>query len=316
VKVLLSSANLELQPDIQSRTGPAVELSINGNPVRLTSSHATELRVDGELFGAVYELPSGAVQLTLPHNSLVLVYDGVRIMLQASNEYRDQIRGLCGTFDGEPLTDFKTPKNCLVTEPSLLAATYAIDDDSCEASVRNMKKTASKELCVQERISVADVIANGQPKSARQRGFQIIQSANDSSTSSSSESNSIFDYNSTLYSEINLLSLYRKPSRLKTKISRHNPKHIPNSISYKTVIVAENEESCFSKKPLPTCTSGYRIKATVKKYEPFFCTADRSLAERYSKLVNKGVIPDFRMQKEIRSIPVTVAVKCDLNPTD
>jgi hypothetical protein len=284
---------------------------MNGNPVRLTSSLATELRVDGELLGVVYELPSGAVQLTLPNNSLVLVYDGVRVMLQASNEYRDQIRGLCGTFDGEPITDFKTPKNCLVTEPSVFAATYAIDDDSCEAPVRNVKKNASEILCIQERISFADVIANGQPKSARRRGFQIIQSGNDSSSSSSSESNSTSGYNSTSDSEMNLFSLSRIPSRLNIKISRHSPKHIPNSISYKTVIISENEESCFSKKPLPACTSGYSITAIVNKYEPFFCTADKSLAERYTKLVNKGVIPDFRMQKELRFISVPVAVKCD-----
>jgi hypothetical protein len=288
---------------------------MNGNPVRLTSSHATELRVDGELLGVAYELPSSAVQVTLPNNSLVLVYDGVRVMLQASNEYRDQIRGLCGTFDGEPFTDFKTPKNCFLTEPSVLAATYAIDDNSCEAPVRNMKKNASEELCVHERISVVDVIANDQPKSARQRGFQIIQSADDSSSSTSSESNSVSDHNSTSSSEINLLPLPRRPSRLNTKISRHNPKHVPNSRSYKTVIIAENEESCFSKKPLPTCTPGYRITATVNKYEPFFCTANKSLAERYTKLVNNGMIPDFRMQKGIRFIAVPVTIKCDLNPT-
>jgi hypothetical protein len=314
VKVVLSSDNLELQPDVQSLSGPAVELIMNGNPVRLTSSHATEVRVDGELLGVVYELPSGAVHLNLPNNSLMLVYDGARVMLQASNEYRDQIRGLCGTFDGEPLTDFKTPKNCLVTEPSVFAATYAIDDDYCEAPVRNMKKDASEALCVQERISVTDVIANGQPKSARQRGFQIITSANDSSSSPSSESNSNSDHNSNSDSEINLLPLSRKPSRLNNKISRHNLNHVPNSISYKTVIISENEESCFSKKPLPACTSGYSITATVNKYVPFFCTADRFLAERYTKLVNEGVIPDFRTQKEIRSIAVPVAVKCDLNP--
>lgn len=317
MKVLLSSANLDLQPVVQSRPGPVVHLSMNSKAVLLTSSHATELRVDGELLGLVYELPGGAVQLTLPNNSLALVYDGARVMLQASDEYRHQVRGLCGTFDGEPFTDFKTPKNCLVTEPSILAATYAIDDNSCEDPVRNMKKNASEELCVQERISFAGVIANGQPKSSRQRGFQINQSVNDSSSlsSSSSESKSISDHNSNSNYEENLFPPSRKPSRLNNKISRHDPKHVPNSISYKTVIITDNEESCFSKKPLPACTDGYHITATVKKYAPFFCTAERYLAERYVKLLNNGLIPDFRLHKGLRPIAVLVAAKCELNPT-
>jgi hypothetical protein len=53
-----------------------------------------------------------------------------------------------------------------------------------------MEENVGEDLWIQERISVADVIANGQPESARLRGFQIIQSANDSSSSSCSESNS------------------------------------------------------------------------------------------------------------------------------
>ncbi|PNF34468.1 hypothetical protein B7P43_G11248 [Cryptotermes secundus] len=313
VKVLLSSATLDLQPVVEPRPGPAVQLSINSKPVLLTSSHATELRDDGELLGLVYEFPSGAVQLTLPNNNLVLVYDGARVMLQASNEYSHQVRGLCGTFDGEPFTDFKTPRNCLVTEPSILAATYAIDDNSCEAPVRNMKKNASEELCVQERSSFADVIANGQPKSSRQRGIQINQSVNDSSSFSSSES--ISDHNSNSNYEVNLFPLSKRPSRLNNKISRHNPKHVSNSISYKTVIITDNEESCFSKNPLPACTTGYHITATVKKYAPFFCTAERHLAERYIKLVNNGFFPDFRLHKGLRPIAVLVAAKCELNPT-
>jgi len=166
VLVLMNSAHILLTPALHSNSDHMVLVTINDKSVRLTHGFATPVYQEGELLAHLYEMPDGAVQVTLPNNSLVVVYDGVRVMLQASNEYRNQIRGLCGNMDGEPFNDFKTPNNCLIQEPFIFAATYAIDEESCQRPAK-IKEQIKKHACMEEAMYRANVIPNALPKSAR-----------------------------------------------------------------------------------------------------------------------------------------------------
>jgi hypothetical protein len=86
-------------------------------------------------------------------------------------------------------------------------------------------------------------------------------------------------------------------------------------MSYKIRIVTQDEETCFSKHPLPTCGEDYDIKATVKKSEAFHCTAVKSIADHFTKMVNKGVRPDYSKLQAVKYISLSVPVKCAYNPT-
>jgi len=137
--VIIGENTVNLSPQ-SSSSNSLVEVSLNGQPLELRPNRTNELISDGVLLAQMYELPSGAAQLTFPNQSLTIAYDGVRVLLQASNEYRDRIRGLCGTFNGDTITDFMTPKNCVVRDPEVFAATYAITDETCDAPSRKMKE--------------------------------------------------------------------------------------------------------------------------------------------------------------------------------
>ena len=81
-------------------------------------------------------------------------------------------------------------------------------------------------------------------------------------------------------------------------------------MSYRTKIIVQYDETCFSTKPLPACGSGYYATRTEEDREPFYCTDDQSLIERYKKLVERGVNPDFSRKTNIKRIVVPIPVKC------
>lgn len=81
-------------------------------------------------------------------------------------------------------------------------------------------------------------------------------------------------------------------------------------MSYRTRIITQKDETCFSTKPLPACGSGYHATRTEEDREPFYCTDDQSLIERYKKMVEKGVNPDFSRKTNIKQIVVQIPVKC------
>jgi hypothetical protein len=84
-------------------------------------------------------------------------------------------------------------------------------------------------------------------------------------------------------------------------------------MSFRTKIIRNYDETCFSTKPLPACSSGYHATSTEEDRKPFYCTEDPSLIERYKKLVEKGINPDFSRKTNIQRIVVPVPVECVLN---
>lgn len=77
------------------------------------------------------------------------------------------MRGLCGTFTGEPLTDYTTPQNCIVRDPSKFVASYALLDETCQSeSVKSKKQEASQSPCYTQNVRFANVIS-GQYSSDR-----------------------------------------------------------------------------------------------------------------------------------------------------
>jgi hypothetical protein len=81
-------------------------------------------------------------------------------------------------------------------------------------------------------------------------------------------------------------------------------------MSYRTRIIRNDGETCFSTKPLPACSLGYYATSTEEEPQPFYCTGDISLIERYKKLVERDVNPDFSRKTNIQRIVVPVPVEC------
>lgn len=132
----------------------------------------------GNTLVQAYQLPSGALRVYTPEHGFELIYDGLRLKLQAPNSYRGDIRGLCGTFDGEKTTDFTTPKNCILKNPLEFAATYAIADGSCQGPAKDLRHRAENAPCYQQTVMLGDVISDQEAGRSQPRQKQNRKSSN------------------------------------------------------------------------------------------------------------------------------------------
>ncbi|MCH1921944.1 VWD domain-containing protein, partial [Shewanella sp. A3A] len=84
-----------------------------------------------------------------------------------SNHHRNQIRGICGTFDGEPANDFTTPSNCVLRDYQQFAASYAVPEASYQGPVKEYKQQAQNAACYPRRVVYGDVVSDAEAKRVR-----------------------------------------------------------------------------------------------------------------------------------------------------
>lgn len=108
-------------------------------------------------------------------------------MLQAAGYYKDNIRGLCGTYDGNKYDDLTTPKNCIVKDSKIFTASYALLHDNESLQVKETdhdiitvpcyKKTSRYVRMINNAKSVMEVLQSSsknehhRPKSRSSRKY-------------------------------------------------------------------------------------------------------------------------------------------------
>lgn len=88
-----------------------------------------------------------------------IYYNGAQIKIAIDNKYRGQVRGLCGTFSSEPWYDFVTPRNTLVQDSRIFAASYALVDETCEGPAKDKHRLAEQTPAVQRRTIFTRVVS-------------------------------------------------------------------------------------------------------------------------------------------------------------
>ncbi|GLV41990.1 hypothetical protein CBL_10149 [Carabus blaptoides fortunei] len=128
-----------------SGSQPAGQVLINQQPIKFDDKQSYD--VEDDLI-QVYALPNGDVKVEI-NGDFYVIYDGERVKLTATEpeQFRGEIRGLCGTFDGEEYTDFLTPRNCVLRNPYEFAASYAILDGSSQGPAKERQARAKQAAC-------------------------------------------------------------------------------------------------------------------------------------------------------------------------
>ena len=114
-----------------------------------------------------------------------MLFRSQRIALIAGQSYRGEVRGLCGTFDGEEATDFTAPRNCILKNAQQFAATWAI---SPSGAVKEQQQKAQNAPCYAQRVLYGDVVSDAeagryQARHSRSSGKQSSNQNNPSCTS-------------------------------------------------------------------------------------------------------------------------------------
>nr|CAD7460130.1 unnamed protein product [Timema tahoe] len=173
-----------------------LEVKVNERPLEISSSNLTEIyNIDGDIWLQIFELATGSISLTYPLHGIYLIYDGKTIILKANHTYRGEVRGLCGTFTGEPVSDFKTPNNCIMKQPELFVASYALTHESCQGPAPEYKKRVQEANCTTDDVKPwgGNYSGQSQGSSSSESSESSENSVEDQSKSCSVLANKVFD---------------------------------------------------------------------------------------------------------------------------
>nr|CAD7573376.1 unnamed protein product [Timema californicum] len=195
LKIVTGDDVVDLTPSGGS-TKMGLEVKVNERPLEISSSNLTEIyNPNGDIWLQIFELASGSISLTYPLHGIYLIYDGKTITLKANHTYRGEVRGLCGTFTGEPVSDFKTPNNCIMKQPELFVASYALTHESCQGPALEYKKKAQEANCTTDDIKPlgGQYSGHSQVSISSESSESSENSAEDQSKSCSVLANKVFD---------------------------------------------------------------------------------------------------------------------------
>lgn len=279
VKIMLGDDLVEMTASGSNNA----EVKVNGRTVRVSSRDVTEVQgQDGELLIQLFALPD-AVKMVAPEHQIEILFDGARVVLHASARgYSGEVRGLCGTFTSEAVTDFTTPANCILREPKNFAATWALNPSG---AVREQQQKAQQAQCYRKVVMIGDAVSD-----AEAGRYQAKPRSNSDKHSSG--------------------------KRASGKGSKHGDERshrfqTPGECSiHRTKAIEHHGEICFSVKPQPACKASCQPDQQFEKEVQFHCIADSSAARHLQEQIKNGANPDFSKKSANKSIKVTLPESC------
>lgn len=167
---------IELYPAKQSQPSgdrPAVKVMVNKKEEQFNDKQSANAEGDIE----IYALPNGEVKVEVQHRFYIIT-DGQRVKLTTTDsQFRDAVRGLCGTFTGNEATDFRTPEYCIVSDPQQFIESYTISQQGQQRKSRQDSQQDSQ--CVYDNVQYVNVISerdagleDKQQRNQRQQQYQ------------------------------------------------------------------------------------------------------------------------------------------------
>lgn len=153
-----------------SGSSPAAKVMVNQQQIKFDDQHSYDIEDD---LLQIYALPNGDVKIEV-NGDFYVIYDGERVKLTTtkSDQFRGEVRGLCGTFDGEQTTDFATPKNCILRDPLEFASTWAIIDGSSQGPAKERQARAHQSACIEVEQVYANVVSPRDYRHEQQKQHQ------------------------------------------------------------------------------------------------------------------------------------------------
>ena len=156
VKVLIGNQEIKLQP---SDSQPEVRL--DGKKIDVSQVVSYYEKHADEVVFQINRHSDNSIGVVSEKYDVELVYDGKRIMIQTTDQYRSSIRGLCGNFDGDSTNDFVGPRSCFLNKPELFIGSYALTNEQCEGeALENAQQANRKDCSGQERFRQGNVISD------------------------------------------------------------------------------------------------------------------------------------------------------------
>jgi len=202
---------------------------------------------------------------------------------QAKNSYRSETRGLCGTFNTQKVDDFTTPQDCVLENPFEFAATYALDDNSCQGPAKELKHRAQQKInngeCYRNVVLYGNVVTDDE--------------SNQSNSHSNRNSNKQNSQHNKNYNK------YEKYSASGSSCSQQ-----------RVQVMERNGKQCFSQQPQLQCGGQCRAHGQVTKQVDFVCLEPSSTTQHWKDMIKRGANPDFSQKKPVQSFSINVPQSC------
>ncbi|XP_063218666.1 uncharacterized protein LOC134528927 [Bacillus rossius redtenbacheri] len=293
VKINTGENEIDLLPSsshqVESRGYASGKVRVNGVSLKVSSNNVTKIyNNQGSTWLELYNLPSGEISLHYPQHGLEVLYDGKTIQLSANNSYKSNVGGLCGTWDGEPTTDFKTPIGYYMNDSQLFSASWSLPQD-CQGPVSLIRKKAVQQGIVRPRPNavLVNLIDN-------EDIWGDLSSSSYSSSSSSSSSQQSDEEDSASRQEPNL---------------RSSPRKTPTV--FRTKVIVDGNEICFSIHPIPACAPGSHVTTRFQKTIPVYCiNSSNPTARKLKSMVESGANPDLRRKGASKYLQTSLPKIC------
>jgi len=259
-------------------SGKSYEVKVNNKTVQVSSQRVSEARDENnKVFARMYVTPDKSLRVMAVKHNVELLYRPSITVISAANSLRDQVRGLCGTFNSEVATDFTTPKNCIVRKPEHFVASWAVMAAGKDAE---KQQEALRVPCFAKTNKYANVVTEWEEKNSRENSRE---NSRDDSKENSPER--------------------RQESEETTERSRTEEK-CGEATGIK--VMKADDQVCFSIRPQPICKS--HCKSTTKMEQvQFHCVPkDSSNARHWQNMIKRGATLDLAQKpaNKVMSIPV------------
>ncbi|XP_018356288.1 PREDICTED: vitellogenin-2-like isoform X2 [Trachymyrmex septentrionalis] len=260
------------------KTSDDITVKVDGAPVHIPQYKSYQLRKDDETI-EFNKLPDDSIEVISSKSDIRGLFDGERIQLLVSDRYRNALRGLCGNYDSDPSTDFLTPQNCLMKMPEIFTATYALTDEGYrhEDILENKRKaefTQCRELpTFRSNNVINDIEAGRSPTHSKFWGY----------------------HNNNLKRKYHL-NHDSKRSHLERKDLSDG-----SDVVYRTRVVSEDEEICFTTKPVPMCREGTKSQRSYARDVDLYCQPKNEESLLIKRRIEQGANPDFTRKPISRS---------------
>ncbi|KAG8258924.1 hypothetical protein J6590_021718 [Homalodisca vitripennis] len=252
--IVLGGYNIYMQPT--PGNSPA-QVTVNGQQTPVSKSYLTELfDQNGNTLAQMYARPNGEVHFYAAQQDIKVQYDGTAVKVKAQNSYRSETRGLCGTFNTQPVDDFTTPQGYILQNPYEFAATYALESSSCQGPAKELKARAQQQIAGGHYSRNVVIYGN------------VVTDADAYHYSRS---------NSNKYGRLRILNKEKYVSCSQRRL----------------MTMQKDGKQCFSVQPQLLCTDQCSPQGYVNKEVQFMCVLPSSVSEHWKKLVNRGINPDF-----------------------
>ncbi|KAK1126495.1 hypothetical protein K0M31_005130 [Melipona bicolor] len=149
VKVLLGNTKIQFIP-----TSNLPTVNVNEQTVSVTDDQTYQERQDDTVLFEIFKMNDNSLQLISNWYDINLITDGTRLLIKASDKYRNSVRGLCGNYDNKVINDLTGPRSCTFHKLEQFVASYALTKHQCEGESSEIAKSLLNHECVRETTNI------------------------------------------------------------------------------------------------------------------------------------------------------------------